>query len=1106
MIKKYNHILIFVLFLLIAINVSAQVPCSGTASISPNGTITINGVTVTSVSTRAVVQYAPAFSGCASLSPNSLLVGKHVTASDGTPAPWSITLTFDKPVNDLVLLLAGGGRISTGYNENFIFNGNNGPISTSSSEYCNASTAGNVIDLWSAGSQEGGGKFKVHSTRPFTQLVINGSGGANGSYLGICSESINAVPPKCFISNANSTTGWKAKVYDAPDMNAWAQISVSNGFPTSSYTQIATFDYNENANSSNAFDVFFSTNTYGLIPANPQIKNYVGTQIPYDSNGDYAVLFSKTIATGEEGAYQFDLGYADDHIFIYKNGVKLKQQQNAYNVTPLDNFAIMNVVVGDVISILVVEEYDFNTEVQMMATKLIVPPVKNVANVCPWNTVNLNDAYTGSIPAGTSLVWFTNSAHTGTALSGTQVSDAGAGTYYAFYYNGTCYSAASNPVVLTINNCPPVNNCVTGDCNDNTFLNTSNPNTIEYDNFMSGFHSSIIKQNNGNYIVWGQNARPDGVITNGYANLYEPTEITPANGFNYTGKVLKAAIGTQGVTGKSYSDQYALLTEDGLYIWGGGATAAVDGTMVSNTVKTDNVFARVSDATIGNANSYGLPVGVNPQDVKMMFGSFATLAITTCTGQAWVLSWRGNKNGDGTNDSTPTNRSSWHRVMKTADAPLTGVVAMRGTVGALMALTSNGELYTWGTETYLGDGSNKVDRLYATKMAVPTGVTPKMIGMTKASGSVLSTMNSYYLLSTMGELYSLGDNSKKQLGTFDAVEQKSWIHVKSKDASSNMTDIVWISSNEHDNAGHAAVTALTASGKLWGWGMNNGNMLGTGSNGTVDPRFMLGGLSDDDKILAIETGGHINTLFKDCDYKLGYIGHNSNGSYATVSNNTGSFSTDFKFDGVKMSNLCAINLPAYPKVKDLEICKGHTTDLKDALENAVPLDYVLQWWTTPNRTAGTLVEDPTKVTKGTYYGFFVSADHDCPNLVGEKVNVTENPVPVVPQDLANITTFVNNDGQFTVNMSGYASYVWEYAITATPTVWNTLDNSTYNGMVILTGTTFQISHATMAIDSLRIRLKAVSDKGCETYSNEVLIKVASGIIITNPMMINQAKR
>ncbi|MCW3161326.1 hypothetical protein [Chryseobacterium oryctis] len=94
--------------------------------------------------------------------------------------------------------------------------------------------------------------------------------------------------------------------------------------------------------------------------------------------------------------------------------------------------------------------------IKSCAAGIIAPPVKSsISNACPSTTVNLTTAFTGTLPSGsTSLVWFTNNTHTGTALSGTAVTQAGAGTYYVFYYDsvGLCYSPAS-AVTVTIGTC-----------------------------------------------------------------------------------------------------------------------------------------------------------------------------------------------------------------------------------------------------------------------------------------------------------------------------------------------------------------------------------------------------------------------------------------------------------------------------------------------------------------------------------------------------------------------------------------------------------------------------------------------------------------------------
>lgn len=79
----------------------------------------------------------------------------------------------------------------------------------------------------------------------------------------------------------------------------------------------------------------------------------------------------------------------------------------------------------------------------------------NISNICPATTVNLNNAHTGTIPNTTELIWYTNNTHSGSQLTAAQVAAAGAGTYYAYYFSaaGSCFSPASNPVLVSIGNC-----------------------------------------------------------------------------------------------------------------------------------------------------------------------------------------------------------------------------------------------------------------------------------------------------------------------------------------------------------------------------------------------------------------------------------------------------------------------------------------------------------------------------------------------------------------------------------------------------------------------------------------------------------------------------
>ncbi|WP_396146642.1 beta strand repeat-containing protein [Flavobacterium sp.] len=73
-----------------------------------------------------------------------------------------------------------------------------------------------------------------------------------------------------------------------------------------------------------------------------------------------------------------------------------------------------------------------------------------ITNTCPTTTVNLNSLVTSNTPSGTSIVWFTNNNHTGSAYA--TPTTAVAGTYYPFYYDSvnSCYSPVGAMVTVTI--------------------------------------------------------------------------------------------------------------------------------------------------------------------------------------------------------------------------------------------------------------------------------------------------------------------------------------------------------------------------------------------------------------------------------------------------------------------------------------------------------------------------------------------------------------------------------------------------------------------------------------------------------------------------------
>lgn len=560
---------------------------------------------------------------------------------------------------------------------------------------------------------------------------------------------------------------------------------------------------------------------------------------------------------------------------------------------------------------------------------------------------------------------------------------------------------------INYNNDSSINLCTTG-CNENAYFNSSDPNTIEYDNMVSGYHATLLKEADNRFLVWGEKS-----AANGSKDLYSPTPIVKANGFDYEGQILKATLG-----GKGGSDtQFVILTTEGLYAW--GSTNSI----ISEDIYNSKAFGKVTG--IVDANTYGLPGVVEPEDVKMMFGSYQTLAITTCTGEAYVLSFNGDKNGDGSVQFDGDNNRKWHRV-STAAGPLDNIVAVRGNSKALIAQTLDGKLYTWGTDVYLGDNTAKKSINIAEEMTLPSmdvDERVKMIGMTLTASGLFST---YYLLTTKGKVWSLGYNNstRRMLGdpTNTSSDSKTWIQPKKPNVNNDgylggMDDIVWISPNEHDATRYGAINVIDQNGKLIAWGENNARMLGVYGPDSLDPYYMPGssnepnGLHIDDQIFAVETGGHTSMIIKHCTLKFGYVGHKTSGSMGDGKLGTGQEDT-YTFDTSPI-NLCGASF--FPSVEDeIEICVDDKIDLNTLVTTALPDAYDgYAWYTTPTGEPGSEVVDPSSVGVGTYYVNYdgvAACDGLLPKVV---VETAENDLaqPDINQTPMNITV----DGDVVTN-------------------------------------------------------------------------------------------
>lgn len=448
-----------------------------------------------------------------------------------------------------------------------------------------------------------------------------------------------------------------------------------------------------------------------------------------------------------------------------------------------------------------------------------------------------------------------------------------------------------------------------------------NPNKL-YDTLSSSFHQTAAQlADNRGWAGWGQQM-------GGTSNVAPPQSIMGSTsvGVGTIGAAFPNVKPLLVTTGSQTTDhQTVALGNDGkFYAWGVGGT-------VLPTIYTSG--SAVQQTTLA------LPGGVTAGDVEMLFASSGFLAIVTkingaSGGDVYTMVSSGTAEllGDGTAKDT-----QWHKV-KTATGDVSNVVAVRAQVGgdgigAAMALTADGDVYTWGSNIYKGDGTghdrpNAVARVtanYATKMTLPvvTGAKVVQIGVTGGKNTTGNTTptatnqnNSYYVLFKLedavtgelaetGELWSLGANTHQQLGTFNTTWSTTWKQVLKPvnpdgtgvDAPKPFADVKMFSVQEHDwgYAGSGSVAAIDAAGDVYTWGSNNGQMLGD-ANGTsiLNPAVRGGLIAGSIKARYVEVGGHTTAYSPLNSPKFCYVGHKIAGSMGD--NTTDAASNPWQFD------------------------------------------------------------------------------------------------------------------------------------------------------------------------------------------------------------------
>lgn len=443
--------------------------------------------------------------------------------------------------------------------------------------------------------------------------------------------------------------------------------------------------------------------------------------------------------------------------------------------------------------------------------------------------------------------------------------------------------------------------------NSGLFSNEDASN-IEYDNIGSAFHSTYIKEPNSSWKVWGEM-----MANNGTNHVLSPISFDENHYPGLTGKIYKMAIGSNSIN----NVQLIVLTSTGLF------TLGKEGAVLDNSITSSNTFQKISV----DGKSDGLPIGISPEDVKMLFASTGTLIITTCAGEVYVLSKSLNIRGNGGLGTA----TQWSKVMIDAYTPLKDIMVTRGNGQVAFALSSDGSLWTWGNNTYLGNGTAKANSIFAVKMTTPPGIFGiKMIQLTSASSNP-----SYYILGTDGVVYALGHNLSGQLGDNTTTERLSWVTAKTSN-DSLIRDAQWISSNEHDII-NPGIAIIRLGGGLYTAGNNSAYMIGREKSLGINFLDIPKGVEVSDVITNVEVGGHTCALIKSGSDRYGYVGHRINGS---MGDGTADINQTSEFDFILppiiavcgtpcVAPTISTNSPICPHEKAVFTIKGTPGDIVD---------------------------------------------------------------------------------------------------------------------------------------------------------------------------------
>ena len=409
------------------------------------------------------------------------------------------------------------------------------------------------------------------------------------------------------------------------------------------------------------------------------------------------------------------------------------------------------------------------------------------------------------------------------------------------------------------------------------------------------YHSSIAL-GGGKFLTWGDDMAHDGTDQSSII------EITPANGYTYTGTPLMFAL-----SGNSGAQAF-LLTSDGLWTWGGYRGSGLY-EVVEKPIVVDPGGAWVD----GEFTSMTLPAGVTPADVLDIKANSDVFFLVTTSGNVWVT---GGAAEDVTGNAN-TAINVWHQVESSIGVPLTGVVELTGSREVVYVIKADNSLWAWGDGIALGGGASVQDATYATQMNLsnlPAGVKLTQLGTYMDDASNTSGL---LALGSDGKVYGIGYSGNGRLINTGTGFVSDWTPVKDNGGVNDIENAVFVSTSENSEeyATAAVITTAGAFNNLYTWGEADRSNIGQLDGIIENPSVPSGFTPGTDQPVWVSVGGHATSYL---NYANGgticFVGHITGGSDAGA----GGVETSFTCFGPGDTNwpvgveLCIQSANAFP--------------------------------------------------------------------------------------------------------------------------------------------------------------------------------------------------